>query len=167
MEFLKDFGFNPVLLIAQIINFLIVLVVLKKFMYKPVMDMLNKRKTEIESGLKNAEEADKKLKEADEKESEILQKAHNQAEKIISDAKAEALLLKEESDSKTKIEAEKILENARATITQETKDAEEALTQKVGHIAIVLLEKSLKGVFGEKEQEVIIKKATEQINKNL
>lgn len=167
MELLKDFGFDPVLLIAQIINFLIILVVLKKFMYKPVLDMLNKRKEEIENGLKNAEEAEKKLSEADEKESLILQKAHAQAEKIVADAKLEAIAVKEETEEKTRQEVEKMLSNARLTIAQETKEAEEALTQKVGKIAILLLEKSLKGVFGEKEQSAILKKATENISKNL
>ena len=52
MELLKDFGFDPILLTAQIINFLIVLVVLKKFMYKPVLDMLKKRENDIKKGIK-------------------------------------------------------------------------------------------------------------------
>ena len=166
MEFLKDFGFNPVLLIAQIINFLIVLIVLKKFMYKPVLDMLKKREIQIKKGLNDSTEAEKRLTEAEEKEKQIVQKARITAEKMISDARLEADELKEDSLGKTKQEAEKILEQARLTILQETKEAEERLTRRVGGIAIALLEKSLTGIFGDKEQKIILKKATDQLQKN-
>ena len=57
MEILENFGLNPMLLIAQIVNFLIVLFILKKFLYKPVLEMLKKRQTTIKDGLKQAEEA--------------------------------------------------------------------------------------------------------------
>lgn len=166
MEILKDFGVNPTLLIAQIVNFLIILFVLKKFMYKPVLDMLKKREIQIKKGLDDSTEAEKRLTEAEEKEKQILQKARLTADKMISDARSEADELKEDSLGKTKLEAGKILEQARLTITQENREAEERLTKKIGGIAIALLEKSLTGIFGEKEQKVILKKATDQLQKN-
>ena len=166
MELLKDFGFDPILLTAQIINFLIVLVVLKKFMYKPVLDMLKKRENDIKKGIKDSEEAEKRLAEAEEKEKQILQKARSEADKMLQEAKNEADGLKTEKMEQTRTEVEKMLEQARLTIAQETKEAEERLTRKVGGIAIALLEKSLVGIFGEKEQKVILKKATDQLQKN-
>ncbi len=167
MEFLKDFGFNPILLTAQIINFLIILFVLKKFMYKPVLDMLKKRENDIKKGIKDSEEAEKRLAEASEKEKQILQKARSEADKMLQDAKNEADGLKIEKMEQTRAEVEKMLEQARLTIAQETKEAEERLMRKVGGIAIALLEKSLVGIFGEKEQKVILKKATDQLQKNI
>ncbi len=165
MELLKDFGFDPILLTAQIINFLIVLVVLKKFMYKPVLDMLKKRENEIKKGLKDSEESQKLLVDAEEKEKKILQKARNEADQMIAAAKKEADDLKNDTLEKTRLEAEKILEQARSTIAQETKIAEDNLTKKIGQIAVALLEKSLVGLFGEKEQKEIMKKATAQIQR--
>lgn len=166
MEIFKDFGVNPVLLIAQIINFLIILYILKRFMYKPVLDVLKKREDQIRNGLKSAEEGEKKLLDAEEKENQILQKARDTAEKMIADAKLEAEELKAEKLAQTKLEAEKMLELARLTIESETRDAEERLTQKIGGISIALLEKSLTGIFSEKEQSAILKKAASQIQKN-
>lgn len=166
MQIFKEFGVNPVLLIAQIVNFLIILVVLKKFMYKPVLKMLKERQDTIEEGLKNAENAEKKLIEAEAKETEVLRKAQEKADKILSDAKAEAASLKSEAEEAARTQAETMLTQAREQINQETQAAEERLTKNIGTIAISLLERSLVGVFGAKEQKIILQKAQEQISKN-
>lgn len=167
MEIFKDFGVNPVLLVAQIVNFLIILVVLKKFMYKPVIGILKKREDEIKLGIKNSEEAQKKLEEADAKEKEILQTARERADKIIAQAKLEATEAKNEIEANSKREIERMQGQFKETIDQETKAAEERLTKKIGGIAIALLEKSLVGVFGEKEQKLILKKASVHLEKVL
>lgn len=166
MDILKEFGFNPTLFIAQVINFLIILFVLKKILYKPVLDMLKKRDHDIKQGLKDKEEAEKLLAEAEAKEAEILQKAQERAEKIIADAKAEASESRAQIEENARKDAEKMLSQARETITQETKTAEEHLTARIGTIAINLLEKSLTGIFGQKEQEVILKKAELELKKH-
>jgi len=165
MNILSDFGFDPILFFAQIINFLIILFVLKKLMYKPVLEMIKKRDAEIRSGLKNREDAEKLLVEAKEKESLILQKAGQKAEKIIEDAKIEASSAKAQTLENSRKEAEKMIQSARETIEQETKLAEEHLTAKIGTISIALLEKSLTGIFGKKEQAEILKKAEIELKK--
>lgn len=134
-------------------------------MYKPVLDMIKKRNEEIKEGLKNKEEADILLEKAKEKESEILQKAQLKADKMVNDAKAEAAQTKTEIENTARAEAERMIEQARETIMQETKQAEDRLTEKIGTIAIALLEKSLTGVFGKKEQETILKKAELELKK--
>lgn len=165
MDILKDFGVNPLLLIAQIVNFLVILFILKRFMYKPILSIIKKREDEIKKGIGDSEKAEKSLRDAQEKEKQILQKAQLKAEKIIGDAKLQADDVKAKIGEQTKKETQRMLMEARQTITQETKDAEERLTQKIGLIAIGLLEKSLAGIFGEKEQKVILKKASLELEK--
>jgi len=165
MEILNEFGFNPILFVAQIINFVIIFIVLKKLMYKPVMDIINKRDKEIRKGLKDKEEAEILLEKAQEKETEILKKAQVKAEKIIEDAKLEASEAKAQTEENAKKEAERMLMQAHETISQETKLAEEHLTNKIGTIAIGLLEKSLQGIFNKKEQDIILKKAEAELKK--
>ena len=75
MEILNNFGFEPILFFAQIVNFLIIYLVLKKFLYKPLLKVLNDRKHKIEEGLKSAEESNRLLKETIDKEQEILKNA--------------------------------------------------------------------------------------------
>jgi F-type H+-transporting ATPase subunit b len=165
MDFLKDFGFDPVLLVAQIINFLVVLFLLKKLMYKPLLETIKKRDSEIKSGIANKEEADRLLAEAQEKETKILQKAQERADKIVNDAKLEAESSKAEIEEAGRRESERMIAQARETIAQETREAEERLSKKIGTIAVALLEKSLEGVFGKSEQQAILKKAQSQLEK--
>lgn len=165
MDILKDFGFDPILFVAQIINFVIIFFVLKKIMYKPVMEIINKRTQEIKKGLKDKEDAEALLLKAEEKETEIIQKAQKRAEKIIEDAKLEAKETKTQIEESARKDAERMLTQARETITQETKQAEDHLTDKIGSIAIGLLENSLSGIFGKKEQDIILKKAEIELKK--
>ncbi len=165
MDILHNFGFDPMLFVAQVINFLIILFVLKKLVYKPVLTMLNKRDKEIRDGLKNKEDADLLLEKAQAKEAEILQKAQEKADKMVADAKTEATKTKVEIEENARAEAAKMIAQAKETIEQETKAAEERLTAKIGSISISLLEKSLTGIFGKKEQEVILKRAEAEIRK--
>ena len=165
MQIFKDFGVNPVLLAAQIVNFLIILFVLKRFMYKPVITMLKKREDEIKKGLSDSEKNQKQLIETIEKEKAILQAARENADKMIAEAKLEATESKNQIEAATKKEIEKMQVQARETIEQETKAAEERLTRNIGEIAISLLEKSLTGIFGEKEQKSILKKAEAELRK--
>lgn len=117
---MEDFAINSKLLIAQIVNFGLLLFLLAKFAYKPVVAMLEERKKTIAEGLDKAEKADKLLsnveieskkkneeaylkakdivdgaqKEASEKALKIITSANDQADQIVSRAQAEAELAK-------------------------------------------------------------------------
>lgn len=165
MQIFKEFGVNPILLVAQIVNFLIIFVVLKKFLYKPVLEMIKNRQIEIEKGLEDSEKAKLELEKAEEEEKEILHKAQSKAEKILDQAKTDAAEIKANAQDSAKKEAESMIEQAKEQIAQESRSAEEKLTQNIGGIAISLLEKSIQGIFGKKEQDVLLKKAGEQLRK--
>jgi F-type H+-transporting ATPase subunit b len=165
MEILKTFGVDPVLLGAQIINFLIIFYLLKRFLYKPVLGMLKKREDKIKEGMKQAEEARITLEKTLDQEKKILTKAQDEARKLIESTKIQAKDVGKEIEENTKRQAEKILLDARAQIEQDTKKMEQELSEKVSLLAENMLEKSLQGVFGEKEQKQIIGKALKNIKK--
>lgn len=119
---MEQLGIEPKLLLAQIINFAIIIVVLTKLLYKPILSMLEKRKKEIEENVKLTEklhqdeekmnERREKLlmdarkeghaileemrKAAKEEEKEIVGRAHKEAESIIEKGKQDVIRLKEE-----------------------------------------------------------------------
>lgn len=165
MEILKNFGFDPVMLVAQIVNFLIILFLLKKFLYKPVLDMLKKRKDDIEKGVKDAEEGRLTLEKALGEEKKILKKAQEQSKKIIDDAASQAILISNDIEQNSRKQAEKILEDAKIQIVQETKQAEKRLSQDISKLSIEFLSTSLKEIFGEKEEKLIIKKTLKRLKK--
>jgi len=165
MEIIKNFGVDPILLGAQIINFLIIFFLLKRFLYKPVLGMLKKREDKIKEGIKQAEEARITLERTLEQEKKIFAKAHDEAKALILDAKNQALEVSREVEENTKKQAEKILLDTRAQIEQDTKLMEQELAAKVSVLAQELLSKSLEGVFGEKEQKQILGKALKKLKK--
>ncbi|MBI2032792.1 MAG: F0F1 ATP synthase subunit B [Candidatus Levybacteria bacterium] len=165
MDILKDFGVNPLLLIGQIINFLIILFLLKRYMYRPILDIIKKREEAVKEGIKNAEEGQKKLEEAVVKEKEILSNARAQAEKMLISAREESEELKGQIEETTRKDTEKMVEQAKERVREEARQAEERLIRRIGEIAISLLEKSMIGVFGKKEQKIILKKAITELGK--
>jgi F-type H+-transporting ATPase subunit b len=119
MELLNNLGINAKLLIAQIINFLVLLFVLYKFAYGPVLKILNERTKKIEKGLKDAETAQKKLTEISEKEKAVLIKARKEAQEIVDKAEKVAVKNKEEIIEQAKIQSEKILSDSAKKIETE------------------------------------------------
>ncbi|MFH1187069.1 MAG: F0F1 ATP synthase subunit B [Candidatus Levyibacteriota bacterium] len=165
MEIIKNFGVEPMLLAAQIVNFLIILFILKKFLYKPVLETLKKREKSIKEGLNQAEEGKIALEKALEEEKKILKKAQVQARKIIDDAKNQSGLLAKGIEENAKNQSKKILEDAKNQIGEDTKEAEKRLTAKINSISIEILQKALKEMFSEKDEKKLIEKAIKQIVK--
>ncbi len=156
MEILKNFGLDPVLLVAQIINFLIVLYVLHRFALKPILSVLRKREETIKEGLEQAEKSRILYEKSQEEQKKIIKDAQAQAQRIIEDAKQEAKELSTHIQEDTKKQVENMLITAREKIEQESKDAEKRLAVNVSRLAIDFLDKSIKELFGEKEQKEIM-----------
>lgn len=165
MEIINNFGIDPVLLGAQIVNFLIILYILKRFLYKPVLDVLKKRQEAIKEGLAEAEEASLALEKALEQEKKILKKAREQANKVVNDSKTQAETAATEIESEVKRHADKIIKDARIQTEQETKEAEKHLTEKISKLSLKLLDKALREMFTEKEEKQLIEKAIKQIQR--
>ena len=163
MDFLKNLGFDPVMLGAQILNFLIIFFLLKRFLYKPVLGMLKKRQDTIADGIKQAEKAQETLEKTIEQEKKILTKAQTEAKLIIEEARIKSLEVSKEIEENTKKDTEKMISQAKEVIGQETIKAEGKLTQKISVIAADLLTKALEGVFDEKQQKQILDKTLSKI----
>lgn len=89
-EFARQFGLDGHLLASQAVNFFIVLVVLRLFVYKPVATLLRERKTRIEEGLTKAEEADRRLVEVQEIVKDRVQEAERGASALVRAAETRA-----------------------------------------------------------------------------
>src|SRR3989344_5440199 len=91
MDILKSFGIQPTLLLAQIVNFLIILFLLSKFFYKPIIRMLEDRKKRIEQSLTNTDLIEEKLKNTQEKSTQIIKEAQKNAQGQIAAEKEQAV----------------------------------------------------------------------------
>jgi F-type H+-transporting ATPase subunit b len=165
MEILKNFGLNPVLLAAQIVNFLIIIYLLKRFLYKPILDILKKRQTTIKEGLKQAEEARIKLEKVVIEEKSILRQAQLQSKKILEDAKKESLEISKQMAIDAKKQTEKLLSDTRDQIARESIETEKRLAVNTSKLAVTFLKKALTEFFTSKEQDEVVAQALKKIKK--
>lgn len=165
MEFLQQLGFDPIMLGAQILNFLIIFYLLKRFLYKPVLDMIKKREDAIKTGLKQAEDAAAALENATAQEKRILENANTKAKIIIEEARNHSLQISKDMEEKAKAQTEKIIMDAKTRINLEAQEIEKSLSSKVGILAQDILIRSLKGIFSAKEQKTIVERALKSLKR--
>jgi len=132
MEALHSLGIDWKMLIAQIINFLVLLFILNKLLYKPIISLFEQRRLKIEKGLKEAEKAEKAFATAKEEIESMNQKAYADANEIIQNAKAEASEEAKVIVNEAQIHAEKLVKNA-ALESQSMKEA--AIREAKSHIS--------------------------------
>ena len=165
MDILKNFGLNPILFGAQIVNFLIIFFILKKFLYKPILEILKKRQATIGESLKQAEETRLKLEKVVVEEKNILKNAQLQSKKIIEDARAESMEIATQMNAEAAKQSEIILAGAKEQIARDSAEAEKRLAVSTSKLAADLLKKALKDIVTAKNQEEIISGALKKIKK--
>lgn len=163
MEILNQFGFDIQLFVAQIVNFLIIAFIFKRFMYKPLLSAIKKREEKISKGLKDAENAQKALEEAQVRSEEIVLKASREADKILQTTKQEAENIRTELVQKATLDTEKMITAAKEQIELEREKFKKESKNLALTLANKILEGSLKGLFDKNEQEQIIKKGLQKI----
>lgn len=163
MDILQNFGVNWVLLLAQIVNFLIIFWLLKKFAYKPIFQMLEKRKKLIAEGVENAQKSGEVLQKSLEEEKALLKKAQGNVVEILADAQKQAQDIISSAEEGAKKRVEKILEGAKKEIEDQTLDAEKQLSKHTAELAAKLLEKSLQSMVDSKTQKEIVNKITKKL----
>ncbi len=158
MEVLHKLGIDWKLLIAQGINFLVLLYILKRFVYKPMLAFLDERAGKIESGLQNAEAAGKRLEAAEKEHKRLLAEAQKEARAIVEEALSVAKRRDMEQLEKTKAEVAALLEAGKQSIAEERERSLREAKAELGALVILATEK-LTGVKvdAEKDSELIQK----------
>lgn len=141
MEALSNLGVDWRLFLAQAVNFLILLFVLKRFAYTPMLRFLDERSTKIEKGLKDAEAANKRLEEAQKEQKSILTEAQKEARTIVEEAVLVAKRRDTEQLEKTKGEIAKMLEMSQKSITLEKEKMLREAKAELGSLVVMATEK--------------------------
>lgn len=107
-QLLSQLGIDWRLLVAQAVNFFLLLIVLRIFVYKPLLKMLRDRRQKIEEGVTKAQEADRRLHDV-----EVISKTK------IKDAEAQALALLKQKEKEARALEETLLAAAKQKEAQE------------------------------------------------
>lgn len=156
MQLFKEFGFEPTFFFAQIINFLIIAAIFKRFLYKPVLKTINDRKRAIEKGLSDAAKAAEDLERAEIRREEIIKEATVYSEKIIEDTKKAASELKEKLETAAHKDAEKIITDAKEQAEIEFKKASENAGNLALEISKKIVNKLISELFTKEEKAKIM-----------
>ncbi|MDR3113267.1 MAG: F0F1 ATP synthase subunit B [Endomicrobium sp.] len=165
MEILNMFGLEWKLFLGQVINFLIIAYVLKRFVYKPIRAALDERKRKIDQSLQDAQNAKIALENAGAERKKILEAAQNDANSAISAAKVSAEETKEKLKSEAKKQSEQIISDAKQKAAMEF----ENLNKSVGQISVNISEKIMSKVFAdlfsEEDKQKVLARALDKIEK--
>ncbi|BBP06065.1 F0F1 ATP synthase subunit B [Sulfuriferula plumbiphila] len=131
-------------LIGQSITFFVFVWFCMKFVWPPIMNALAERRKQIADGLAAGERGKHELELASRRAVENLHEAKQKAAEIIAQADKRAAQLVEEAKAAAKLEAERMIAGAQASIAQETVRAREALRGQVAGLAVAGAEKILR-----------------------
>ena len=164
MEIFNQFGINPLLLLAQVVNFAVLLFILKRFLYKPILKVLEERKKRIEESLKNAEEIEKRLVETAEREEEILAKSAREGEKIIRQAQESVTQIIEDGKIKAQQIIDHAVEESRKTAQTERARMEMQIKENLSEIVALALEKVIGKTLTKGQQKEIIEREVKNLS---
>src|SRR3989338_7324895 len=125
---MENLGIQPISLLLQSINFLLLLLILKKFLYKPILKVLADRKKKIEEGLSYSDKMKSEFEKSEKKRDEILVRARSDGKTIIEEAKRAAKKREEELLEKAQREAQEMI--AKKIVEKVIKEALTENTQK-------------------------------------
>jgi F-type H+-transporting ATPase subunit b len=137
-------GFNLPALIAQLINFGLLLIIFRLILYKPLLKMLDERKQRIQEGLEASDEAKRRLSQTEQEVAKELEKARQQGQEQIVQAQQIAARIQEEARQGARAEAELLLERARTEIGLERDSAIASLRREFADLTITAAERVIK-----------------------
>ena len=123
-------------IIGQSIAMIVFVWFCMKFVWPPIMNMLEERQNQIAEGLAAADKGNRALEEAEVEKQSILDAARGQARDIIDQANTRANHIVEEARTEAGSEKARILESAQAEVEQESNKAREELRGQIGALAV-------------------------------
>ena len=150
-------------LIAQAIVMIVFVAICWRYIYPPILSVMQEREKKISDGLEAAKKADDSLEEAKLAFDKELNKAKEDAAEILEKANARASKIVSDASSKADLEAEKIMASASIAVENETNKAKEELRQQMSEIIIDTTQKILGEEISKEKHEEILKKAAEEL----
>jgi F-type H+-transporting ATPase subunit b len=154
---------DPGLFIWTIFTFLVLLVVLAKFAWKPLLEALETRQNAIRKSLDDAQQAKVELERLNVESGQIIQRARVDAEAVISQSRADGDRLREEIRAKARSEADRIVKNAERQIQLETSRALEQIRREAVDLSVMIASKIIQRNLSKEDNERLIDEALKQV----
>jgi len=156
-------GIEPKLLLAQIINISIIIFVLSKLLYKPILTMLEKRKKEIEEGLAITQRMQEEEEKFEQKKQRMLEVTRKEAQGIIEEARKQAKEEEKEIIALAHKDAEVIVEKGKKDAALAKVEMEKEVHASAIELAITMSKRLLAKVLSQDDQHRLITKNIREI----
>ncbi|HEY76849.1 MAG TPA: F0F1 ATP synthase subunit B [Thermoflexia bacterium] len=153
---MERLGINPWILLAQIVNFIVLVVILRAVAYKPLQKMLKERQERIQKGLEDAKAAEEARARAEEEREEILTEARAEADRILAEARRKAREEAEKVLSQAREEAEGIRATARKEAELERAQILGQVREEIAALAIAAAHKLIGEALDEQRQRALV-----------
>lgn len=147
---------NLSVVLAGTINFFIFFFILRKFVFKPTMEMIESRKQEVETAFEKAKLEESKIESLKTEQEEKIKRYREDGQKLIESYKTKAEKVYAEMIEDAKKEAEIVRERAKQDIEREKRKAESEIKSQVIDLSLVLAEKALEKKIDEDEHKRLI-----------
>jgi F-type H+-transporting ATPase subunit b len=149
--------FNTGDIIATLVIFLVLMILLKKFAWGPLMGIMQEREELVANGIDAAEKAKKETKALLEEQKSLLKEARTEAQSIIEGAKKQGEATREEIVSAARTEANRLKESAVRDIEAEKEKAIAAVREEVVSLSVLAASKVLGKEISEADNSALIK----------
>ncbi len=143
-------------MLTQLFFFIVLLVLLKKFAWGPLMNKMQQREEYVAGEIESAEKSRLEAEEASIEAAAQLNQVKQEAQKLIEDAKTAGIKQEKDIVETARKEADRIIQAAQADIQNEKEQALQALQDKVASLSVLIASKVIEKEISEQDQEKLI-----------
>jgi F-type H+-transporting ATPase subunit b len=154
-------GINGGMFFAQLLNFIVVLLIFWKWVYRPIVTMLDRRTETIEKSLKQAKEIDERLLKLDTERTTVLAQAQQEAVELLSRTHAEAESQHQATMAKAKEEVRRLITEGKAQLIKEKEFMIKETRDEIAALAIEVAKKVVQENIDKTRSQVLAKETIE------
>lgn len=152
-------------MLFQLVMFIILLVLLKIFAWKPIMGIMKKREQYIADEIDQAEQSNAEARKLAEEQREILKNSRQEIQTMMEDARKTADEKKEEIIAAARNEAQRLKESAKREIELEKEQAMDSVREQVASLSVLIASKVIEKELSEDDQEQLIKQYINEVGR--
>ncbi len=156
MEIIQTLGIDVTLLLAQMLNFGILVAVLAFLVYKPLLKLIDDRRESIRKSMEDADKISRQREEMDQARRAEMTKIEKEAAKLLDQAKADVAAAKDEMIAQARKESDDVLARGKQQLQAETARVTADLEKAAASLVIKLTGKLLEKEFTAADQDRLI-----------
>ena len=150
-KLISEFSFG--LFFWQLLIFIFLVLLLRKFAWKPILDTVNERESSIKDAMSEADKARKEMAAIQESNQKVLKEARAEREALLKDARNTGAEIVAQAKTDAKTEANKIISQAQEAIQNEKRAAVNELKNQVAQISLEIAEKVIDTELANKDKQ--------------